>query len=57
VKIEHGSVGDVERGEISGHCLEIQERFEPALGNFRLVRRILGVPAGIFQNVALDDGG
>ena len=37
------------------HRLEIQQRFEAALGNLGLIRRVLRVPAGIFQNVALDD--
>ncbi len=42
------------RGEVGDHRLEIQERFEAALGNFSLIRRVLRVPAGIFQNVALN---
>ena len=54
--VEQRGVGDVEAGEVGDHRLEIQQRFEPALGNFGLVRRVLRVPAGIFQDVALDDG-
>ena len=53
--VEQRGVGDVERGEVGDHRLEIQQRFEPALGNFGLIRRVLRVPAGIFQHVALDD--
>ena len=37
------------------HRLEIQQRFEPALGNLRLIRRVLRIPAGIFEDVALND--
>ena len=55
--VEQRGVGDVEAGEVGDHRLEIQERFEPALGNLGLIRRVLRVPAGIFQNVALNDGG
>ena len=36
--------------------LEIQQRFEPTLGNLRLIRRVSGVPTGVFQHVAQDDG-
>ena len=53
--VEQRGVGDVERGQIGDHRLEIQQRFEAALGNFGLIRRVLRVPAGIFQNIALDD--
>ena len=35
--------------------LEGQQAFEPTLGDFRLVWGIGGVPAGIFEHVALDD--
>ncbi len=45
------------RGQIGDHRLEIQQRFEAALGNLGLIRRVLRVPAGILQNIALDDGG
>ena len=54
--IEQGSVGDFEAGEIDDHGLEIQQGFESALRNFGLVRRVLGVPAGIFEDVALNHG-
>ena len=53
--VEHGGVGDVEAGEFADHRLEIQQRFEAALGNLGLIRRVLRVPAGIFQDVALND--
>ena len=36
------------------HRLEIQERLKPALRDLGLVRRVLGVPARIFQNISLN---
>ena len=37
--------------------LEIDERFEPALRDLRLIGRIRGVPRRVFEHVAQDDGG
>ena len=54
--VEQRGVGNVHRCQIGDHRLEIQQRFESALGNFRLIGRVGGVPAGIFEDVALDDG-
>ncbi|MNN16137.1 hypothetical protein D3C81_1292660 [compost metagenome] len=54
--IEQRSVGQLEAGEVDGQLLEIQQRFEPALSDLRLIRRVRGVPAGIFQHIAQDDG-
>lgn len=54
--IEQRGVGQFEAGKVDGQLLEIQQRFEPALRDLRLVRRVRGVPAGIFQHVAQDDG-
>jgi hypothetical protein len=53
--IEQRRVRDVERGQIGDHRLEVQERFEPALRNLRLVRRVSRIPARILQNVPLDN--
>src|SRR5439155_22737057 len=53
--IQKRGIGDFHPGQINDHCLKIEERFEPALGDFRLIWRVLSVPAGIFQNVPLDD--
>jgi hypothetical protein len=53
--VEHRGIGEVEAGEFTGHCLEIQKRFEAALGNLGLIRRVLRIPAGIFEHAALDD--
>ena len=54
--IEQRGVGDIEAGQVNDHRLEVQQRFEAALGDFGLVRRVGGVPAGILQEVALDHG-
>ena len=53
--VEQRGVGDVEAGQVGDHGLEIEQRFEPALRDLRLVGRVGGVPAGIFEDVALDD--
>ena len=39
-------------GQIDSHLLEIQQRFQTALGDFRLIRRVRGIPARIFQQIA-----
>jgi len=44
------------RGQsIYDHLLEVQQRFESPLRDFRLVRRVSGVPARVFENVSLND--
>jgi hypothetical protein len=55
--VEEGGVGDVETGEVADHRLEVEERFEAALGNLGLVGCVSGVPGGVFEDVALDDAG
>ncbi|MNP25546.1 hypothetical protein D3C76_1183590 [compost metagenome] len=55
--IQQRGVGQFKSREVDGQLLEIQQRFKPALGDFRLIGRVRGVPAGIFQDVAQDDGG
>ena len=52
--VEQGGVGDRQTREVGDHRLVSQQRFEPALGDFRLVRGVLGIPARIFQDVAQD---
>ena len=52
--VEQGGVGDRQAGEVADHGLEVQQRFETALGNFWLVRRVSGVPGRVFQQVAQD---
>ncbi len=53
--IQQRGIGDVEAGQVADHRLVVQERFEAPLRDFRLVRRIGGVPGRVFQDVALDD--
>ncbi len=55
--VEQGGVGDVEAGEVADHGLEVDESFETALGDFGLVGGVGGVPGGVLEDVALDDGG
>ena len=52
--VEQRRVGQLHAGQIQGHLLEIEQRLQSALGDFRLVGRIGGIPAGIFQHVAQD---
>ena len=54
--VEQRGIGAGEAGEVHHHGLEVEQRFEPALRDFRLIGRIGGVPAWILQDVALDDG-
>ena len=53
--VEERRVSDVELGKIDNHGLEIEQRLEPALRDFGLIRRVSGVPTGILENVSLDD--
>ena len=55
--IEHGGVGDFHAGEVADHGLKNQQRFETALRDFGLIRRVRRVPAGVFEHVAQDDAG
>ena len=52
--IEERRVRDVERRQVLDHGLEIQERFQPALGDLGLIRRVGGVPTGVLENVPLN---
>src|SRR5437016_1875894 len=53
--VQEGRICDVERRQVDDHLLKIEQRFEPALRDFGLIRRVSGVPARIFENVSLDD--
>ena len=48
---------DLHPREIADHRLEVQQRLEAPLGDFRLVRRVGRVPAGVLEHVAQDHGG
>ncbi len=52
--IQQRSGSQIQAGQIEGHGLEVQQRFQAALRHFRLIRGISGVPTRIFQHVAQD---
>ncbi|GAP58659.1 hypothetical protein AHiyo1_17660 [Arthrobacter sp. Hiyo1] len=52
--VQEGSVGDGQAHEVLDHGLEVQQRLEAALGNFRLVRGVRRVPGRGFEDVAAD---
>jgi hypothetical protein len=52
--VEQGRVGDRQAGEVGDHGLVIQQGFKAALGDLGLVGGVGGVPAGVFEHVALD---
>ena len=54
--VEQRRVGDVHRGEVLHHRLEVEERLEAALGDLRLIRRVGRVPARVLEDVAQDHG-
>ena len=54
--VEQRGVRDLERREVAHHRLEVEEGLQAALGDLGLVGRVLGVPAGVLEDVALDDG-
>jgi hypothetical protein len=54
--VKERCIGDGETREGGHKRLEIHEGFQTALRNFRLVRRVGSVPAGIFKHVADNDG-
>ena len=53
--IQKAGIGHRQPGQAGYHGLEIDQRLQPPLGNLRLIGRIGGVPARIFQNIAQDD--
>ncbi len=52
--IEQRGVGQIKTGEVDDHLLIVQQRFQPTLGDLRLIGRVGGVPARILQHVAQD---
>ena len=52
--VEQGCVGDRQAGKVTDQGLEVQQRFQAALGDLGLVRRVGGVPGRVFQEVAQD---
>ena len=53
--VQQGRVGQFHAGHVDDHLLEVQQRFQTALGNLWLIRCVSGVPARIFHHVAQDD--
>jgi hypothetical protein len=54
--IQQRGVGELEPGQLGGHLLKDQQRFEPALADLGLIGRVGGVPTRIFHDVAEDHG-
>ena len=54
--VEQRGSGDGQAGEVADDGLEVEQGLEPALGDLGLVGRVGGVPGGVLQDVALDDG-
>ena len=52
--VQQRRIGAVHAGQIHHHGLKNQQRLEAALADLRLIRRVGGVPAGIFKEVAQD---
>ncbi len=52
--VEQRGIGDVQAGQVAHERLEIQERLEAALADFRLIGRVGGVPGRVLEDVALD---
>jgi hypothetical protein len=55
--VEQRGVGELQAGEVDHHLLEVEERFEAALGDLGLVGRVRGVPARVLEHVAQDHRG
>ncbi len=53
--VEHRGVGDRHARQVAPHRLEIEQRLEPPLRDFRLIRRVRGVPGRVLQEGAQDD--
>jgi hypothetical protein len=50
--VEHGGIGHRQRGQVTDHGLEIDQRLHAALADLRLIGRVGGVPGRVLQNVA-----
>ena len=55
--IQKRSISDWQSSQIRNHRLKIQKRFEAALTNFGLVRRVRRVPRRILEHIAANDRG
>mmetsp|Transcript_21289 Transcript_21289/g.52047 ORF Transcript_21289/g.52047 Transcript_21289/m.52047 type:complete len:223 (+) Transcript_21289:2794-3462(+) len=54
--VQQRRVGDLHAGQFHNHCLVVEQRLEPPLADLCLVRGVGGVPGGIGDEAALDDG-
>ncbi len=52
--VQHRRVGDGHARKVAHHGLEVDQRLHAALRDLGLVRRVGGVPGGVFQDVAQD---
>ena len=50
--IEQRGVCHIESSQVSDHRLEIDQRFQPALRDLCLIRRVGGIPARILEDVS-----
>ena len=50
--VQQRGVRDFHPRQIADHRLEVEERFQAALRNLRLIRGVRRVPAGVLENVA-----
>jgi hypothetical protein len=55
--VEHRCVGHRHAGEVAHQGLEVDQRFQPALRDLRLIRRVGGVPGRVLEDVSLDHAG
>src|SRR5882724_809490 len=55
--IQQRSIGQRQRRQVGHHGLEVQQAFQPALGDLGLVRGVLRVPSWIFEYIAQDHAG
>ncbi len=54
--IQQRRVGKRQAGQIGNHGLVDQQRLQPPLCDLRLIGRVLRVPAGVLQDIPLNDG-
>jgi len=52
--IEQRGSGDGQSREIADHRLKVQQRLKASLCHLGLIRRVCGVPRGVFKNVSLN---